>query len=240
MSLLREIGVDWYVPRQSLASEPCALAKVQISPVALVKENKPSTLTVDVAGKQAQRKHMPNIDFGLDQSTPKFATNVISVEAKKARSASPAKVSIESFDLLVASGESIVFVCDVKTNPLNAVWERSVKQFFSEIQQSLCQQINVNLSLDYFSWPVRGTKNISLGEQQLMQLLFGFMGHRITDDKKAIILFGDNAKRHASSMVSSESSIVVISASGLGEMFTKFSAKAALWRDLQNIIQARV
>jgi hypothetical protein len=88
-------------------------------------------------------------------------------------------------------------------------------------------------SLDYFSWPIAGSANSNLGEDQLMQLLAGFMRQRISGDVKGVILFGDNAKQYSASVVSSINNAQVITAPGLGEMFAKFSAKASLWKDLQ-------
>jgi hypothetical protein len=233
ISLLREIGVDWYLPNRPLGLNPPVLEKVLISPVGL----KTPLLSSEIADitevkklNTTKTKTKPAIDFGLD--TVKKSTKKDSVIASKA---APRIVieKIDSFNLLVASSGSLVFVTDVKTNPLTAVWERSVRQFFDEIDRACSSTDKKVQSLDYFSWPIAGSGNKSLGEDQLIQLLTGFMRQRIVGDKKSVILFGDNAKQYGTSVVLSMNGLQVIAAPALGVMFTSVTAKAALWRDLQ-------
>jgi hypothetical protein len=231
LSLLREVGVDWYIPRMPLAVIQNPLPNVTISPAIKteVKKGLVSAISRDIdTGPLIKAK--PNIDFGLD---------IVKKSQKKelviAPKVSP-RIVIEkanSFNLLVAASASLVFVTDVKTNPLTAVWERSVCQFFDEIKTACRLNSNTVQSLDYFSWPIAGSANVNLGEDQLIQLLAGFMRQHILGDKKGVILFGDNAKQYGTSVVSDIDNLQVIAAPSLGAIFTSVAAKAALWRDLQ-------
>jgi hypothetical protein len=230
-SLLRELGVDWYIPREELLLEPTLLQKNTIYPLLQFSSKiETAPLHDDATIVRSLTKSKPQIDFGLDT-----AKKLIKNEQAVAATPAPriATVKIASFNLLVASSGSLVFVTDVKTNPLTAVWERSVRQFLDEIDLA-CSSKNIKVqALDYFSWPIAGSGNQSLGEDQLIQLLTGFMRQRIVGDKKCVILFGDNAKQYGTSVVLSMNGLQVIAAPALGVMFTSVTAKAALWRDLQ-------
>lgn len=236
-SLLRELGVDWYLPREELLLEPTSLQKNTIYPLLQFSSKiETAPLHDDATIVRSLTKSKPEIDFGLDT-----AKKLIKNEQAVAPTPAPriATVKIASFNLLVASTGSLVFVTDVKTNPLTAVWERSVRQFFDEIDLA-CNSNNIKVqALDYFSWPIAGSGSMSLGEDQLIQLLTGFMRQRIIGDKSGVILFGDNAKRYGVSVVSSMNSLKVITAPSLGVMFTNTAAKAALWRDLEALIEGR-
>jgi hypothetical protein len=207
------------LPRVIISSE----SKADVT-VALV-----SAASSDDSGREFI-KVKPNIDFGLDTVKESPKQELIIVQK------APSRVVIEkidSFNLLVASSSSLVFVTDVKTNPLTAVWERSVRQFFDEIELACDSNGKKVQSLDYFSWPIAGNANVNLGEDQLIQLLAGFMHQRILGDKKGVILFGDNAKQYGTPVVSDIDNLQVIAAPSLGTIFTSVAAKAALWRDLQ-------
>lgn len=237
LSLVRELGIDWYIPRTSLS-----IAAMSVENLAIAPKNTPqsdaklvSLASPSIANPTVKRSK-PDIDFGLDT-----AKKLIKNEQAVAATPAPriATVKIASFNLLVASTGSLVFVTDVKTNPLTAVWERSVRQFFDEIDLA-CSSNNIKVqALDYFSWPIAGSGSMSLGEDQLIQLLTGFMRQRIIGDKSGVILFGDNAKRYGASVVSSMNSLKVITVPSLGVMFTNTAAKAALWRDLEALIEGR-
>jgi hypothetical protein len=231
LSLLREVGVDWYTPITSLAVNPLRLKNVTITPEAPQSSRiEFEPLVAKTVASSLAKKSKPDIDFGLDtaKKSPKY-------EPVVAPKLSPRIVieKINSFNLLVATSGSLVFITDVKTNPLTAVWERSVRQFFDEIDLACSSTDKKVQSLDYFSWPIAGSGNKSLGEDQLIQLLTGFMRQRIVGDKKGVILFGDNAKQYGASVVLSMNGLQVIAAPALGVMFTSVTAKAALWRDLQ-------
>jgi hypothetical protein len=230
MSLLREIGVDWYTTRVALAMNPSGLDTVHLTRADEVKSQMESH-GVSYEAESASVKVKPIIDFGLDAPKNRQVPEHLAVSPSKA--APLLKAVIVPFDLLVVSGVSIVFIIDVKTSPLSAVWERSVRQFFGEIELACDFNEEKLQSLDYFSWPIAGRANSNLGEDQLIQLLAGFMRQRISGDVKGVILFGDNAKQYSTSVVSSINKAQVITAPGLGEMFASFSAKASLWKDLQ-------
>ncbi|MFT6412633.1 MAG: hypothetical protein ACJASL_000415 [Paraglaciecola sp.] len=228
ISLVKELGIDWCIPRMLLAVKPAQLARVTISPA--VESTASKNLVVKAAATPLVKKSTPKIDFGLEK--PKIMPQTAQAINFKQR---PRLVmeKIDSFNLLVASSGSLVFVTDVKSSPLTAVWERSVRQFFDEIDRACSSTDKKVQSLDYFSWPIAGSGNQSLGEDQLIQLLTGFMRQRIIGDKKGVILFGDNAKQYGTSVVLSMNGLQVIAAPALGVMFTSVTAKAALWRDLQ-------
>jgi hypothetical protein len=238
LSLVREFGVDWYIPRTSLLISPPSLEKVtiaaEVAPTSGVALEPVVTKPVTAP---AAKKSKPDIDFGLD-IVKKSAINDRIIAPK----VSPRVVAekIDSFSLLVASSASLIFVTDVKTNPLTAVWERSVRQFFDEIEVACVLNSKKVQSLDYFSWPIPGSAKLNLGEDQLIQLLTGFMGQHITSDKKGVILFGENAKQYGSVALSSIAGLQVIAAPSLGSMFTGVAAKVALWKDLQALIKGRV
>ena len=228
ISLVKELGIDWCIPRMLLAVKPAQLARVTISPA--VESTASKNLVVKAAATPLVKKSTPKIDFGLDK--PKTVPQTAKAINFKQR---PRLVTeqVDSFNLLVAVGSSLVFIVDVKTNPLTAVWERSVRQFFDEIETACGSNSQKVQPLDYFSWPIAGSTNVNLGEDQLIQLLAGFMRQRILGDKKGVILFGDNAKQYGTSVVSDINKLQVIAAPNLGVMFTSVAVKAALWRDLQ-------
>jgi hypothetical protein len=231
MSLLRELGVDWYVPKAIFVSQPQQIDRITMlrcdhdfTGHSVVSNNNSNHVSVSSIARS-----FPKLDIDLDGVKDKIENNV----KPKAKPIVKAKELIPSFNLLVARSASLVFVTDVKANPLTAVWERSVRQFFDEIETSCGLDGKKVQSLDYFSWPIAGSANVNLGEDQLIQLLAGFMRQRILGDKKGVILFGDNAKQYGTSVVSDINNLQVIAASSLGVMFTSVAAKAALWRDLQ-------
>jgi hypothetical protein len=233
MSLLREIGVDWYAPRDFLAINPLSLERVHIT---LADEVKPpveaQAVGVSKSTQPVSIKVKPIIDFGFDSQKSKPIAEAL-VVAPGSKTTPVVKSVIAPFNLLVVSGEYLVFVVDIKISPLSAVWERSVRQFFDEIELACGSSVNRAQSIDYFSWPIAGNTSMSLGEDQLIQLLAGFMRPRISDDVKGIVLFGDNANQYSTSVFSSKNNAQVITVPGLAAMFTSFSAKASLWKDLQ-------
>jgi hypothetical protein len=231
-SLLREIGVDWYIPRIPLAVIQNSLAKIVVSPV-MKTDEKPllePVMPSDIA-KPALRKAKPDIDFGLDELKP--SQSIVSAEVKTPKVAAIPKAEIEKFNLLVSVSGSLVCVSDVKTNPLSAVWERSVKQFFDELQLSYDVNKEARSSINYFSWPLPGHTKMNIAEEQLGQLLNGFMQQRISGACKIVILFGDSAQRHVGSLFSDDDFPTIIKAPALGKMFTISAYKSSLWKDLQ-------
>jgi hypothetical protein len=231
ITTLKEMGIDWYVPRSILAADSASIERITI-----IREAKPQ---VQIESESLVSKHVTNslvkkpklnIDFGLD--TVKRSSTLEQAAASKPAPRIVAE-KIASFNLLVASSGSLIFVTDVKTNPLSAVWERSVRQFFDEIDFACGAASKKVQAFDYFSWPIIGNTNMNLGEDELIQFLTGFMRQHITETKKGVVLFGDNAKQYGASVVSSINDLHVIAAPSLGVMFTNFSAKAALWSNLQ-------
>jgi hypothetical protein len=233
ISLLGQMGVDWYVPRIPLVDDVCVLEKIPVSPATAIK---PQPAVIKEHGNDlseiAVAKSRPSIDFGLDTPKPLVKAEAIETTAKASVVVSKTKAMVENFNLLVISTETLICVCDVKTNPLSAVWERSVRSFFDEIYIALEKTASVGASLDYFSWPLPGTNAVSLGGNQLTQLLNGFMQQRMSGRLKGIVLFGNNSERHMASLANANDARVILAPS-LGVVFSKSQYKAALWRDLQ-------
>lgn len=228
MSLMREIGIDWYIPRASLANQLPQLNHVILTPSKDLSVESSHAATADSSVASTSRTR-PKLDIELD-----------AIPAKKLAVKPPVKSpvavaeAIRDFDLLVASNTNYIFVCDIKASPLNAVWERSVRQFLDEISFSLGALVNEQCSLDYFSWPLQENVRSNLGEIQLSQLLNGFLQQRVSVDKKVAVLFGDNAQRYVNPFLLAKN-IPMVKSTNLGKLFSMPVLKAQLWSDLQLI-----
>jgi hypothetical protein len=228
MSLMREIGIDWYIPRASLANQLPQLNHVILTPSKDLSVESSHAATADSSVASTSRTR-PKLDIELD-----------AIPAKKLAVKPPVKSpvavaeAIRDFDLLVASNTNYIFVCDIKASPLNAVWERSVRQFLDEISFSLGALVNEQCSLDYFSCPLQENVRSNLGEIQLSQLLNGFLQQRVSVDKKVAVLFGDNAQRYVDPFLLAKN-IPMVKSTNLGKLFSMPVLKAQLWSDLQLI-----
>jgi hypothetical protein len=229
MSLLRELGVDWYTTKASLAGQSPELSRAIILPfVAEIADAAHLSSQANTIGSNIRVR--PKLDIELGE----IKTKIVVASKPKVRPPVVSSEPIVSFNLLVATSSNYAFVCDVKTCPLNAIWERSVKSFLDEISFSMGQSVNSRISLNYFSWPLLDNIHTNLGEVQLSQLLNGFLQQRIAIDKKAIILFGENAQRYVKPFISN-ADIKSVNSIGLGKLFSSPNLKAELWEKLQLI-----
>ena len=234
--LLREIGIDVYMSNRTLHNAralPISLITPLPTKTKFENKNLNSNGSAELLSiKQVVQSKTNDLISKQTYLKNSYSNNILVSSAESENSV------IESFTLLTIYSPSMVFVAEVKTNPLSAVWERSVKQFFAEIEYA-CTQVRTNGEAQYFSWPLSSGANMQLGEKQLQQLLSGFLQQRIADSCKAVVMFGDVAKRYVEPIIGQSSTAQLVATESLGAIFKQAQHKRALWQKLQAIFSVK-
>ena len=239
LAYMQQLGIDIYVPRvvlpraraSGLSLRPAVAP--QATAAALSPTAAPASNTSDQSLPAA--RHRPRVELpGVQPTkTPKHRP------AEHAPRVSTTAAAVRFQLLHVAFADSVLFISDLKTSPLQPGLEASVMQFLRELMFALGHGSAQASAPAYFQWPLVNKQGVDNGAERAQEVLAGFVQRQLQESRpQHLVLLGEQASRYIQPQGDrlGNSGVKVWRSVPLGKLFADPQSKAGLWRTLQPLI----
>ncbi len=244
LTALRLMGVDLYVPRRPLpqarSSRQPLRPRVAAPAAAIAQRGAAVPPPLSAATAVRPPPHLPESLWHEPAVAPDRQPPVSQAAAPVTSPSTLAKQRSRavSFNLLaVAYPETILFLSDLKSQPLPAALSASVAQFLLEVARVFDAGVGQRpRAPEYFQWPLTHGSAADTGAERAGLVLHGFVARYLREYRPPrVLLMGQLAASylHEPMKLPDGSEPVILRGPALGRIFGDPARKAALWQVLE-------
>ncbi len=236
LAYMEQLGIDIYVPRVVLPrarASGLSLRPAVAPPASATASSRAAAASNTLAPPQPAARHRPRVELPEPPKTPMHRPT------QPAARVSTTAAAVRFQLLHVAFADSVLFISDLKTSPLQPGLEASVMQFLRELMFALGHGSAQASAPAYFQWPLVNKQGVDNGAERAQEVLAGFVQRQLRESRpRHLVLLGEQASRYIQPRGDrlGDSAVKVWRSVPLGKLFADPQSKAGLWRTLQPLI----